>query len=166
MTLTDPTAAQNRGIEYQVGDATNPQARPVIIAHVCNDIGAWGAGFVVPLGRRWPAAKDQYEKWHRSGALFELGRIAVVSVGDNVWVANMIAQHGVRRRRGEVPLRYDALAVCLEKLAGRAVELEATVAMPRIGAGLAGGDWERISALIEEHVCGAGVPVVVYDLPT
>src|SRR5690606_6943524 len=98
MTLTDPTAAQNRGIEYQVGDATNPQARPVIIAHVCNDIGAWGAGFVVPLGRRWPAAKDQYEKWHRSGALFELGRIAVVSVGDNVWVANMIAQHGVRRR--------------------------------------------------------------------
>jgi hypothetical protein len=28
------------------GDATSPQAKgPKVIAHVCNDIGAWGKGF-------------------------------------------------------------------------------------------------------------------------
>jgi len=153
------------GIEYRVGDATDPEDRPVVIAHVCNDIGAWGAGFVVPLGRRWPRAEAQYLDWHRSGENFELGRVAVVKVGDDVWVANMIAQHGIRRRRGDIPLRYDALATCLEKLAGRALELGAVVAMPRIGAGLAGGDWAKVSELIEERLCGRGVKVVVYDLP-
>jgi len=35
-------------ITYLVGDATQPQGEGVkVIAHICNDIGAWGAGFVI-----------------------------------------------------------------------------------------------------------------------
>ena len=35
------------------GDATSPQAKgPKIIAHACNDIGGWGAGFVVAVSKR------------------------------------------------------------------------------------------------------------------
>ena len=35
------------------GDATRPQASgPKIIAHICNDLGGWGKGFVVAISRR------------------------------------------------------------------------------------------------------------------
>jgi len=44
-----------RPIAYVMGDATAPKADgPKIIVHVCNDVGAWGRGFVVALSRRWP----------------------------------------------------------------------------------------------------------------
>jgi hypothetical protein len=41
----------------------------------------------------------------------------------------------------------------------------ATVHMPRIGAGLAGGDWGKISRIIEDELAGKGVEVTVYTLP-
>jgi hypothetical protein len=37
--------------------------------------------------------------------------------------------------------------------------------MPRIGVGLAGGDQQIISAIIEDELCSHGVNVTVYDLP-
>ena len=33
----------------------------VIIPHICNNVGGWGAGFVVPLGRHYPDAKKSYK---------------------------------------------------------------------------------------------------------
>lgn len=37
------------------GDATSPQAAgPEIVAHICNDLGGWGRGFVLAVSRRWP----------------------------------------------------------------------------------------------------------------
>jgi hypothetical protein len=35
-------------IRFVRGDATSPRARgPKLIAHVCNDLGGWGKGFVL-----------------------------------------------------------------------------------------------------------------------
>lgn len=40
-------------IQYRVGDATAPVADGnKIICHLCNDIGAWGKGFVMALLNR------------------------------------------------------------------------------------------------------------------
>ena len=39
-------------IIYAVGDTTLPMNNgPGIIAHICNDIGQWGKGFVSPPGK-------------------------------------------------------------------------------------------------------------------
>jgi hypothetical protein len=43
-------------------------------------------------------------------------------------------------------------------------ELGATVHMPRIGCGLAGGTWDRIEPLIQNRLIAAGVHVTPYDL--
>nr|WP_218025660.1 hypothetical protein [Capsulimonas corticalis] len=41
-------------ITYTIGDATDPpRDEPGIIVHVCNDIGAWGKGFVMAISKRW-----------------------------------------------------------------------------------------------------------------
>ncbi len=40
-------------IRYIKGDATQPQAGGnKVIAHVCNDLGGWGKGFVMAISKR------------------------------------------------------------------------------------------------------------------
>ncbi|WP_086559224.1 macro domain-containing protein [Streptomyces africanus] len=154
------------GITYVRGDATVPSVKGVkVIAHVCNDIGGWGKGFVLALSRRWPEPEAAYRAWHRgrAGNDFGLGAVQFVQVERHVWVANMIGQRGTRAGSKGVPVRYEAIDKALEALAARAGELAATVHMPRIGCGLAGGKWSRIEPLIEERLIRRGIPVTVYD---
>jgi hypothetical protein len=41
-------------INYLKGDATFPEAKGTkIICHICNDLGAWGKGFVLAISKRW-----------------------------------------------------------------------------------------------------------------
>jgi O-acetyl-ADP-ribose deacetylase (regulator of RNase III) len=75
----------------------------------------------------------------------------------------MVAQRGVKTGSSGPPIRYEAVAACLEQVAAKALELGASVQLPRIGCGLAGGEWSRIEPIIEEQLCGRGVPVTVYD---
>lgn len=153
-------------ITYLRGDATSPQAKgPKLIAHVCNDAGGWGKGFVLALSRRWPEPERDFRTWwrHRAKNDFALGAVRVIQVKPDTWVANMIGQHGTRTgRSGTPPVRYEAIATCLTSVAGHAEELGASVHMPRIGCGLAGGEWSMVEALVEGALLG--VAVYVYDL--
>lgn len=36
---------------------------PVVIPHVCNNIGGWGSGFVIPLAKKFPEAEQAYRQW-------------------------------------------------------------------------------------------------------
>ncbi|MFJ7998919.1 Appr-1-p processing protein [Streptomyces sp. NPDC096310] len=156
-------------IHYAVGDATTPPGTgPRIVAHVCNDIGAWGRGFVMALSRRGPEPEAAYRAWYRDREQndFALGAMQLVPVHENLWVANMIGQHGIRRAGGHPPVRYEAINAALNGLGEHAARLNASVHMPRIGCGLAGGGWARIEPLLEKQLTTRGVDVIVYDLPT
>ncbi|MEU5537578.1 macro domain-containing protein [Streptomyces sp. NPDC020362] len=153
-------------IIYVRGDATVPSVKGVkVIAHVCNDIGGWGKGFVLALSRRWPEPEAAYRSWHRDRAKndFGLGAVQLVKVDPYVWVANMVGQRGISRGSKGVPVRYEAIDTALDRLAGEVIELGASVHMPRIGCGLAGGTWSRIEPLITERLVGRGIAVTVYD---
>ncbi|MEU9589399.1 macro domain-containing protein [Streptomyces sp. NPDC048219] len=153
-------------ITYVRGDATAPSVRGVkVIAHVCNDLGGWGKGFVLAVSRRWPEPEAAYRAWHRDRASndFGLGAVQLVRVEPYVWVANMIGQHGIRTGSKGAPVRYEAIDAALARLAGRAAELDASVHMPRIGCGLAGGKWSRIEPLVTERLTRQGLSVTVYD---
>ncbi|QFZ21309.1 macro domain-containing protein [Saccharothrix syringae] len=148
------------------GDATSPQAKgPKVIAHVCNDLGGWGKGFVLAISKRWPEPERAYRSWHRAraGNDFALGATQLVQVRPDTWVANMVAQHGIRTGSGGPPIRYDAVARCLATLADHALRLGASVHMPRIGCGLAGGKWELVEPLVTEALSARDVPTTVYD---
>jgi O-acetyl-ADP-ribose deacetylase (regulator of RNase III) len=151
-------------IQYVTGDATRPHGPgEKIIAHVCNDAGVWGAGFVMALSRRWAAPEAAYHRFARGRGLI-LGDVQFVDVESGVRVANMIAQDGFwwRKSRG-IPLQYDALISCLKKVAVEARRTGASVHMPRIGCGIAGGTWDRVESIIQRTI--DGVEVTVYDLP-
>ncbi|MEV4004425.1 macro domain-containing protein [Actinomadura sp. NPDC049753] len=155
-------------IRYVTGDATSPQAKgPKIIAHICNNRGGWGKGFVLAISKRWPEPEAAYRRWHRdrAGNDFELGAVQLVQVARDIWVANMIGQHGIKTSRSSgPPIRYDAVRQCLHHLAAHATRLGATIHMPRIGTGLAGGRWERIEPLITSELTDHGIPVTIYDV--
>ncbi|MFI0941377.1 macro domain-containing protein [Streptomyces sp. NPDC021020] len=154
------------GIAYVRGDATTPLGKgPKVIAHVCNGLGGWGKGFVLAVSRRWAEPEAAYRRWHRERARndFGLGAVQIVQVQRLVWVANMVGQHGIRTGSKGVPVRYEAIGTALGTLAERARELGASVHMPRIGCGLAGGTWARVEPLVAERLAGAGVAVTVYD---
>lgn len=87
----------------------------------------------------------------------------LVQVRPDTWVANMVGQRGTRTGSGGPPIRYEAIEHCLALLAAHATELGASVHMPRIGCGLAGGKWSRIEPLIRDGLCAKGIPVTVYD---
>jgi len=66
-------------ITYLKGDAAAPIGGDTrIIAHVCNDIGGWGRGFVLALSKRWPEPEKNFRNWFASGVNFELGEIQIV----------------------------------------------------------------------------------------
>lgn len=153
-------------VRYVKGDATQPQVKGNrIIAHICNDLGGWGKGFVLAISKRWPAPEAAYRAWHkdRSKNDFGLGAIQVVQVDPYLWVANMVAQRGMKAGSNGPPIRYEAVRDCLKKLAIEANRQEASVHMPRIGCGLAGGRWEEIEPIILDELVSQGIEVTVYD---
>ncbi|WP_194895743.1 macro domain-containing protein [Catenulispora pinisilvae] len=153
-------------IRYLAGDATVPQAKgPKLIAHVCNDRGGWGKGFVLAVSARWQEPEKAFRKWYRERSAndFGLGAVQVVAVGRGLWVANMIGQHGTKTGSAGPPIRYEAVDQCLARLAGHALELGASVHMPRIGCGLAGGKWGRVEPLVAARLGERGIAVTIYD---
>ncbi|MGQ4423122.1 Appr-1-p processing protein, partial [Streptomyces violaceoruber] len=72
-------------------------------------------------------------------------------------------QHGMRTGSKGAPVRYEAIGTALGRVADRAAELEASVHLPRIGCGLAGGTWSRVEPLISDRLTRRGIPVTVYD---
>jgi len=159
------------GVTFVVGDATRPKGDgPRVIVHVCNDLGSWGRGFVLALSHAYPEAERRYRAWHArgedDGAPFALGQAQIVPVAPDLWVANVIGQHGTRRAgtAGPPPVRYEAIRQGLAHVASFALAHAASVHMPRIGTGLAGGEWPKIESIVRDELTRQGVPVTVYDL--
>lgn len=160
---------------YQIisGDATIPQGSgSKIIPHVCNDKGAFGAGFVLALSKKWPESEKAYRDWYHSRSCniegfevaipFDLGRIQLVSVSPEITIANMIAQSGFGSSV-RPPIRYGALAKCMFRVQQQAKRLQVSIHCPKFGAGLAGGDWNVIEQMIQEIWVENGLSVTVYE---
>ena len=152
-------------ILYVKGDATEPIAEGnKIIVHICNDIGGWGKGFVLAISKRWTEPEKKYREWFKSQDNFALGQAQFVQVEKDIWVANIIGQHKINKdEKGNVPIRYEAVHSGLDKVGQFAKESKASVHMPRIGCGLAGGTWEKIEPLIITTLIEKEICVTVYD---
>jgi O-acetyl-ADP-ribose deacetylase (regulator of RNase III) len=147
------------------GDATIPISTRVVIVHVCNNVGAWGAGFVIPLGKRYPEARESYYKMHKEYETI-LGAVQFVNVEPehDVYVANLIGQDNIRYVQNIPPVRYEAIREGLKKVREFCIEKGLQVQMPKIGSGLAGGNWEIISDIIQSELSSHNVPVTVLTI--
>lgn len=150
-------------INYIEGDATEPivDGRRVI-AHIVNNYGGWGRGFVLALSAKW----KQPEWCYRKHSSLILGEVQIVPVGNRTIVANMCAQDGNWNGNPKTPAcKIKALEICLKQVAAFCKDMECSLHTVRIGCGLGGEVWENIEPLIENIVCERGIDVYVYDLP-
>ena len=156
----------NNPIKYVTGDATAPiNSGNKIIVHICNDIGGWGRGFVLAVSKKWSEPEKSYREWHKSQKNFALGEVQFIKVNDNTWVANLIGQRDTRHdEKGNPPIRYQAVKEGLQKVGQFAKENNASIHMPRIGCGLAGGTWDKMEPIIVETLSENKLDVTVYDL--
>ena len=157
-------------IKYIKGDATEPIVigdKYSVICHCCNALGAWGKGFVVPLGKKYPIAREKYLKFIKmTKEENRLGSVSFAKVTDNIIVANIIGQFYTYPKDGKIPLDYEAL----EKGFRNVIELfqtnniPLTIHMPKIGCGLAGGDWNVVEKIIKNTFINENIEVYVYLL--
>lgn len=159
-------------VTYIAGDATDPQVDgDKIILHSCNNIGAWGSGFVMALSRKWPEPELMYRHWAESfsiskGNTLPLGCVQLVQVEKDIYVANMIGQHGLisaNNRRPASPTAFRIGMFELAEILGQGQFENPSIHMPRIGCGLGGLTWDEVEPIIELLPMG-GYPAYVYDL--
>lgn len=154
-------------IEYLVGNALEPRGDGLkIIAHIVNDrTPNWGGrSFASSLAKAFPEAQTNFRHWvSEFKNEFKLGNIHTTRIDDNLIIADLIAQHGLGASTAP-RLRYQALEECLKRLAEFAIANNASIHMPRIGAGNAGGKWEVIEEYILSEISNRGISVTVYDL--
>lgn len=148
-------------IKYLIGDATYPESDGYkIIAHCCNNIGAWGAGFVLAISKRWDKPEIDYLNLDN----YLLGYAQYVEVETDITVVNIIGQEGISFKNGNPPIRYNAIEKGFENIANFVKDSSTSIHMPRIGCGLAGGNWLIMEKIIEKCFIKKNIPVFIYDL--
>ena len=117
------------------------------------------------ISKKWRQPEEYFRNWYSSKENFALGEVQLVKVEEDIWIANLIGQHDIKAdRNGIPPIRYDAVSKGLKKIAGITIQFKATVHMPRIGCGLAGGNWEEMEKIVIRELIDKGISVTVYDL--
>jgi O-acetyl-ADP-ribose deacetylase (regulator of RNase III) len=146
-------------IKYIDGDLVKEAELFDVIAHCCNCYCNMGAGIAPQIKAKFPEAYLADCTTER-GDESKLGTITFTENTTPI-VVNLYGQYDYTgRRHGEMDLDYDALRSAL-----RAMKQEFSgllFGLPKIGAGLAGGDWDVIEAIIEEELEGERVIIVNY----
>ncbi len=154
-------------IEYIQGDLFTTKIE--VIVHGCNAQGVMGSGVAKTIREKYPKAYDRYRKEHELNKGLKLGEIIAVPCGDRVndrenykVIINAITQD-FYGRDGQRYVSYDAVADAMERINRMSDIYGITeIAMPQIGAGLGGGDWNVIESIIESEL--KTVRPVVYQL--
>ena len=132
----------------EIGDATEPlENSTTLIVHCVNNAGLWGSGFVIPLGEKFPKARDLYRKNFKN---YSLGDVQQIKVADKVFICNLFGQNGIKSSSNPTPIDYDKFFYGLSLIYKNAPK-ESTILMPAIGSDRAGGDWNLIKSKIEEY---------------
>jgi len=125
------------------------KAKEDVLIHSCNCFCTWGAGVAKTMKKLYPEAWniDDLTKKGDKGKLgtftFWYGKHHYYD--QDIIVINLYSQY--KYGHGGVYTDYDAIRTGLE--AAEFVFRSKSFAMPKIGCGLAGGDWDVVSKIIE-----------------
>lgn len=141
-----------------------------ILVQGCNAQGVMGSGVAAAIRAKWPGVYDTYRRAYEkrkaeSGQTLELGRVIwhTISREPKLTIANAITQEFYGRDPNVVYANYEAIGKAFERVGEIARQHQLEVHYPLIGAGLANGDWNIISSIIEDKL--QGVEHTLWTLP-
>jgi len=130
-----------------------------VIVHGCNCFNTMGAGIALQIANQIPIAYT-VDKSTKSGDKSKLGDISIAQDGE-LTIINGYTQFGFRR--GERACDYHAIRSVFKKikklLGGKSLKF----GIPKIGAGLAGGDWSIIVDIIDGVMGDENIETVIYS---
>jgi O-acetyl-ADP-ribose deacetylase (regulator of RNase III) len=135
-------------IHYVVGDLL--QGGDDIIIHGCNCFQTMGSGVAKHIRAVYPEAYDADCKYGESGDKKKLGTYSSVQTINKytnkpLVIINAYTQYTYNVK--EKPFDYDAFLRAFQLIIS-VYSHTMSIGMPKIGSGLAGGDWIRIERLI------------------
>lgn len=136
--------------------------RDVHLIHGCNCFCNMGAGIAKEVKRKIPGA-FRLDAMTLKGNQNKLGRNSVYVQEDGRMVFNAYTQFKFWGAGPQVD--YNAISSCFESAveSASACPEQLPIVTPLIGAGLAGGDWERIKDIINDSTGDYPIIVVHFD---
>jgi O-acetyl-ADP-ribose deacetylase (regulator of RNase III) len=133
-----------------------------VITHGCNCMCTMGAGIAPQMASAFGCDLFKLEDQKYRGDINKLGQIDSFLVSRKdlkraIFVVNSYTQYDYRRTGG-APLDYEALTLCLRKINKQFKGKH--IGLPKIGAGLAGGDWNKISEIIKKELKDCQITIV------
>jgi len=133
-----------------------------VIAHGCNCFHTMGGGLAAQVRRQFPTAyaADLATPHAERGKLGTCSVAVIEGPAGPLHVVNAYTQFAPSRGHG-VDVDYGAVRGCMAWI--KSAYSGRRVGLPLIGAGLAGGDWPTIEAIIAEELAGEDVTIVNYS---
>jgi O-acetyl-ADP-ribose deacetylase (regulator of RNase III) len=132
-----------------------------VIVHGCNCFCGMGNGIAGQIKKQFPAAYEA-DKATTKGDMKKLGTCTFATVpndaGGQLTIVNAYTQY--RWSGKERVADYDAIRACMKWL--KTQHGAKKIGLPKIGAGLAGGDWGTIVKIMDEELAGVDATVVEY----
>ena len=125
------------------------------IGHGVNCCNKMGSGVAKAILTKYPEVKTAYHQYHRDNIHLAieghedfLTTVQPVKVHDGKTVFNLFTQINYGYD-GKQYVSYEAIKECFRLLTHECDDVN-EIAIPRIGCGLAGGDWEIVKNIINE----------------
>ena len=124
-----------------------------IIAHQVNCQNKFGAGLAKAIAQKYPKAKQDYHALMKvtQNPKSMFGKILYTHLTEQLMVAHIFSQYdyGNAAKTGKIYTDYEKLIAALKHLTLQYPHED--IYIPKgIGCGLAGGDWEYLSAQIKD----------------
>jgi O-acetyl-ADP-ribose deacetylase (regulator of RNase III) len=132
--------------------------------HGCNTKRTMGSGVAKALRAKWPQVYQADLDFDEAAGKKRIGRFSFTKVSNNKTVYNIYTQVEYLPR-GVDHFEYEGfrkgLSDVFEHMKSNGMK---SLALPKIGAGLAGGRWQDIKKIIEEVSEEKGIEVTIYEI--
>lgn len=138
------------GIKYKKGDILKAlETHEIdIMGHGVNCQNGFGSGIAGQIAKKYPAIKREFHLAHDNFD-YGLGDCQLCCVEEGMEIANCYTQSNYGYD-GKKYVSYDAIESSLKELHKHAKRYRLTVGLPKIGCGLAGGNWNIVESIINE----------------
>lgn len=143
-------------LEFVKGDMFDAAAD--IRVNTVNCVGVMGAGVALAFKQRYPDMFKDYQRDCKDGRVRPGTMHIWKSLGGD-WIINFPTKRDWRE-----PSRYEDIATGLEDLRSYLDGLgHVTVALPALGCGHGGLDWNRVSEMIRDKLDGVDAHILVFE---
>ncbi len=147
-------------IEFVTGDLLASKAEALV--NTVNTVGIMGKGIALQFKKMFPDNSKAYNKAYKEGEL-AIGKL-LVTEEETTYTGKKIIINFPTKTDWRRPSEYSYVESGLKRLVQIIKEKKIkSIAIPPLGAGNGGLDWNRVKNLVEEYLSGVDCMVYIYE---